>query len=189
MADLCIILGMARSTTTAVHRLIASHPMVTPHTNGHQAYAMECDELRMPPREDRADLLDAAAASCPTPWMSAKRPWSEERWDWLLARWPDAAYVVMRRPLEATIDSWCHSPLTGKLGVKPRSEREQCYWRYVKHQNGLLQNANRCTLIETDRETTIEGVTDILANLLEIPQDGFDRSLYQPKEWTTSVCN
>lgn len=189
MADLCIILGMARSTTTAMHRLIASHPDVTPHTNGHQRYVMECDELRMPAREERADELDRIVEACPTAILSAKRPWSEERWDWLLTRWPTAMYVVVRRPLEATIESWTTSPLTNTVGQKSRQEREEHYWRYVCHQKNLMGYANNVALIETDVLTTIEDVTDILSGLLGITQNGFDASLYRPKEWASSPCN
>ena len=132
MARPLIVLGMARSGTTIMARVLASHPDVELYTSGSESRLLECDELRREGRRLDADgqRLRAIVDRCGKKYLLLKRPWAEEDPLFFRRFLPDGRYIIMLRPRAEQIAAWRRSPLSGWVHRAPDDLCEAAYRRF-----------------------------------------------------------
>ncbi|HQU46294.1 MAG TPA: sulfotransferase [Pirellulales bacterium] len=150
-ARLIVVLGMARSGTTIFTYVLCRHPQIALFREGPEAWLLENDCL---PRRQAGRIGRAAGLFPEATYVVLKRPWQEEHAEWLHQQLPRARFIVLLRDREAIKRSWA---TTGRWALDDRpqalTDPDACYDAYLKHAMRLPEvvGGERCRTIRYER--------------------------------------
>jgi hypothetical protein len=148
---LIIVLGMARSGTTIFTYVLCRHPQIALFRGGPEAWLLENDCLL---RRQTRRIGRAAALFPEAKYVVLKRPWQEEHAEWLHEHMPRASFVVLVRDRESIKRSWA---TTGRWALSGRrqaqTDPDACYDKYYQYALRLPETLDRqrCRIIHYEQ--------------------------------------
>lgn len=148
---LIVVMGMARSGTTIFTYVLCRHPQIALFRDGTEAWLLENDCL---PRW-QTDRIGRVTCLFPeAKYVVLKRPWQEEHVEWLHEHLPRARFIVLVRDREAIQQSWA---TTGRWALAGRpqalNEPDACYDAYFERALRLADvlGEERCRTVRYER--------------------------------------
>ncbi|HVX60831.1 MAG TPA: sulfotransferase [Pirellulales bacterium] len=148
---LIIVLGMARSGTTIFTYVLCRHPQIALFRGGGEAWLLENDCLL---RRQTRRIGRAAALFPEAKYVVLKRPWQEEHAEWLHEHMPRASFIVLLRDRESIKRSWA---TTGRWALSGRrqaqTDPDACYDKYYQYALRLPETLGRqrCRIIHYEQ--------------------------------------
>lgn len=148
---LIVVLGMARSGTTIFTYVLCRHPQIALFRDGPEAWLLENDCL---PRR-QADRIGRVTSLFPdAKYVVLKRPWQEEHAEWLHQHLPRARFIVLLREREGIKRSWATSGRWALCGRQQAlTDPDACYDTYLNHAMRLPEvvGTERCRIIRYEQ--------------------------------------